>query len=329
MKLLFPFLFLFLLACNTKQKTISRSFYHWKTNFNLDSNQTNTLNKLRVEKLYVKYFDVKWVNGKAKPVADVNWQSESSQIIIPVIYVTTDVFSNLDSANVVILAENCAKKIKTLHQSEVFTEVQIDCDWMPSIKDKYFYFLNEIQTHFNDVVFSATVRLYQYKYPKIAGVPPVDKGLLMYYNMGELFSNKELNSILNNEVGKQYLGFNQYTLPIDVALPNFSWSLVFQENQFQHISKDFSAVDFKNENLFEYDKDNWWWVKQDTVINHTYYRLGDHIRYESCSQEQLLIAAELLVDELNQDITNVIFYDLNLNLDKDYEKINTTFSSFE
>ena len=188
MKFLLPLLFVFLLACSAKQKTINRSFYHWKTNFNLDSNQINTLNKLEVEKLYVKYFDVKWVDGRAKPVAEVNWQLESSQIIIPVIYITTDVFSNLDSQKVSILAQGCANKIKSLHQRKVFTEIQIDCDWMPSIQDKYFYFLKEIQTHFSNTMFSATVRLYQYKYPKIAGVPPVDKALLMYYNMGELFS---------------------------------------------------------------------------------------------------------------------------------------------
>lgn len=315
-------------SCSEVRDDIIPSFYHWKTNFNLDSSQQKTLNNLKIEKLYVKYFDVKWVNNKAIPVAEVNWMTQPNFEIVPVVFIATDIFTHLDSAQIKVLSKNVASKIKQLHPTSEFAEIQIDCDWMPSIKNKYFYFLESFKSLFTTSVFSATVRLYQYKYPDLAGVPPVDKGLLMYYNMGVLSDCKESNSILNNTIGKQYVGFGEYPLPIDVALPNFNWSLVFRQGEFQFISKSFTNASFKNNQLFEHDTLNNWWVKKDTVINTNYFRHGDLIRFEYCSTANLIDAVNLLLPELNQRTTNVIIYDLNSNLKNDYEKINTVFDSF-
>jgi len=316
-------------ACSDSNHAIVPSFYHWQTNFDLDSSQSKTLTRLNVEKLYVKYFDVKWLKNKAVPVAEVNWKTQANVEIVPVIYITTDVFTNLDSTKIKLLSKNIADKIKQLHPTNSFTEIQIDCDWMPSIKDKYFYFLESVKSHFKNTIFSATVRLYQYKYPDLAGVPPVDKGLLMYYNMGTLSDLNESNSILNNSIGKQYLGFGKYPLPIDIALPNFTWSLVFRQGKFQFISKSFTSTSFQNNQQFKHDTLNKWWIKKDTVINKTYFRHGDLIRFESCSTTHLVEAVNLLLPELNQNTTNVIIYDLNSNLKNDYEKINTVFNTFK
>ena len=130
-------------ACSDSNHAIVPSFYHWQTNFDLDSSQSKTLTRLNVEKLYVKYFDVKWLKN-------------------PVIYITTDVFTNLDSTKIKLLSKNIADKIKQLHPTNSFTEIKIDCGWMPSIKDKYFYFLESVKSHFKNTIFSATVPLYQY-----------------------------------------------------------------------------------------------------------------------------------------------------------------------
>lgn len=316
-------------SCSEPKHEIIPSFYHWQTNFKVDSTQNKVLNNLKVEKLYVKYFDIKWVNNRAVPVAEVNWKTQPVFEIIPVVYISTDVFTHLDSAQIKVLTEQAANKIKLIHPSNSYSEIQVDCDWMPSIKDKYFYFLSTIKPHFQDVNLSATVRLYQYKYPDLAGVPPVDKGLLMYYNMGDLTDENETNSILNNEIGKQYLGFRTYPLPIDIAIPNFNWSLVFRHNEFQFISKSFNKESFNHNELFQHDTLNYWWVKKDSVINNTYYRYGDHIRFESCSTSNLVEAVNLLIPELNQPTTNVIIYDINSNLQNDYEKINTVFYTFK
>ena len=61
-------------------------------------------------------------------------------------------------------------------------EIQIDCDWTKSTKDKYFYLLKKIK-ELSKKEISCTLRLYPYKYPEIMGVPPVDKAMLMCYNL--------------------------------------------------------------------------------------------------------------------------------------------------
>ena len=324
------------ISCSKQNPEIVRGFYHWQTSFNVTDTQNKTLINLEVKNLYVKYFDVKWVNGEAKPVAEVIWETPTDQNIIPVVYITTEVFSEMNTTKIPDLALKVSRKIKNLQKSlseknlkiKRFEEIQIDCDWTPSIKDKYFFFLEQIQKHFDGVSLSVTVRLYQYKYPNIAGIPPVKKGLLMYYNMGELFDQHEVNSILNNDVGKQYLGFNNYPLPMDLALPNFSWSLIFVNNEFDHISKAFGTENFEDTALFHKLQNDNFSIKKDTVIRGNYYRMGDKLRYETCSTDELLKAVELLKPEINQKKTNVIIYDLNADLNQDYEKINTVFNAF-
>ncbi len=75
--------------------------------------------------------------------------------------------------------------------------LQIDCDWTTKTAPKYFYFLQQIRekldahedggTFASLAMLSATIRLHQVKYPEKSGMPPVDKGVLMFYNMGESF----------------------------------------------------------------------------------------------------------------------------------------------
>ena len=64
-------------------------------------------------------------------------------------------------------------------------EVQFDCDWTPSTRDAFFLFLKKIKKHLpKQTHLSATIRLHQYKFPDKTGVPPVERGMLMFYNTG-------------------------------------------------------------------------------------------------------------------------------------------------
>jgi hypothetical protein len=176
---------------------------------------------------------------------------------------------------------------------------------------------------------SCTVRLYQYKYPDLSGVPPVDKALLMYYNMGELTSYQEKNSILNNEIGLQYLGFGDYPLPLDFALPNFSWSLLYRYGTFQGILGSLTAEILNDTSTFELKPNGYYLVKKDTALQATYLRYGDEIRYENCSETELIKAANLLKSERNQTKTNLIFYDLKKTIHDETDKITSVFTAFE
>lgn len=327
--LLLNFIILIVFAsCKSDEVTVIRAFYYWRSDFYVDNNQEELIENLGVKELYLKYFDVVWKNGQGVPNAVVNKTSYTDLIIKPVVYITTEVITNSDSLSLIKLADNISQKIKSIHGERELYEVQIDCDWTASIKEKYFFLLENLKDHFSEVTISATIRLYQYKYPDIAGVPPVDKGLLMYYNMGDLLGYEETNSILNNQLGNQYLGFNKYPLPIDIALPNFKWSLLFREGKFQQICPDFAEEDLNNSELFRKNNEFFTFMT-DTVIDGVYFRFGDQLRYENCQEDELLEAASLLVNEINQKETRIIFYDLQPNTYRDYEKLDAVFNIFE
>lgn len=330
--LLIAFIFILLYSClSGSENSIQRGLYYWKSDFQLNDNQNKFLDDIDAQVLYIKYFDViktRW-SYSYFPTAELDYISDTDIPIVPVVYITPNVFYNLDGYSIRVLAENVATKIKAIHPlNKEITELQFDCDWNRDIQGSYFSFLEVIKEHFPETTISATIRLYQYKYPDITGVPPVDKGLLMYYNMGNLRMYDESNSILNNDIGRQFLGFNEYSLPLDIALPNFKWTLLFRQGNFEQICPNITLEQLKNKELFTNTRGNWYAFKKDTVLNNTYFRFGDELRFEYCSEDELLKAAELLKEEINQENTRVLIYDLQPDTPKDYEKLDAVFSAF-
>lgn len=318
----------FLFSCLNVEET-ELSFYHWETALDLSTEEDSYLEEMKTSDLYIKFFDLVLLpNQSVAPVAIVNFEKIPAQHIIPVIYITTPVFTELDSAAIQKLAHLTATKIQNLYPQEKLTEIQIDCDWMTSIKARYFYFLSCLKAENTAVKISVTIRLYQYKYPNLAGVPPVDKGVLMYYNMGELTDYKESNSILNNELGKDYLGFGEYPLPLDFALPRFSWTLRFRYGQFVQIMPTLNQDHLMDKALFFAEKTGYYRLKKDTLLDGSFLRQGDEFRFESCTEDELVRAATLLKPEKNQDHTKLIFYDLNPSIIYEKDKINSVFTAF-
>ncbi len=314
-------------SCSTK--SVEKGVYHWETDFNLTTEEENFLIAEEINTIYTKFFDVTLsADIKAIPVAKVNFVTAPQQEIVPVVYIVTDVFKALDSVAIKNLAANVYDQLVQLNPQDQFSEIQVDCDWMASIADRYFYFLAELKSLMGETELSCTIRLYQYKYPDLTGVPPVDKGALMYYNMGEILSYSETNSILNNEVGEQYLGFGEYPIPLDFALPNFSWSLLYRYGEFQQIMPNIDQSILVDTSLFARQENQYYTVKKDTVLYNVFLRFGDELRYENCEENELIRAAELLSHEKNQNHTNLLFYDLKPNLVNESDKIDRVFAAF-
>ena len=63
-------------------------------------------------------------------------------------------------------------------------EIQIDCDWTASTQEAYFEFLHYLKEKAKDkqIQLSATIRLHQLSMTP----PPVDRGILMMYNTGDV-----------------------------------------------------------------------------------------------------------------------------------------------
>jgi hypothetical protein len=116
----------------------------------------------------------------------------------------------------------------------------IDCDWTATTRENYFLFLKKIQ-QVTDAEISATIRLHQFHNPEKTGVPPVEEGVLMCYNTGEIDEILTENSILDSTDVRPYFAKKnkKYPLRLDIALPIFRWAVIFREGDFWKILNDF------------------------------------------------------------------------------------------
>lgn len=188
-----------------------------------------------------------------------------------------------------------------------FNEIQIDCDWTSSTKESYFKFLKLLRQDpfFNSKQVSATIRLHQLKYKSITGVPPLNKGLLMCYNMGDLKDTNTINSIIELKEAKKYLGhLSDYNLSLDIGLPIFSWYVWFRQGRFKGL---ISSEDLK----LNINKNNKWIFQKDSILNGYTFEKGDWLRYEESKADDVVKLAELLNDKIKNEQINVVLYHLD------------------
>lgn len=294
-------LLILLLSCgNPISKPPQRAAYYWQSVFQWQQAEQEKSDHLGLERLYVKFFDVKFDPAtRAQPVAVLDVQSPfpDSLTLVPVVFVTNDCLIKLTAEEMAWLAARIAEKVNEIWQigqGGPRPEIQVDCDWTASTQDRYFTLLKELKLVFPKTTFSVTLRLYPFRYPEKMGVPPVDRAMLMYYNMGELKNPAESNSILNNETARAYLDpAAKYPLPLDIALPAFSWGVAFRNDQFLGLIRDLNIGMTESSGFFTKFASNTYQSTQDTVWRGTYFREGDVVRLEMTDPEALLEAAQL------------------------------------
>lgn len=199
-----------------------------------------------------------------------------------------------------------------------FKEILMDCDWSEKSKDNYFYLLKQIKKGFPTEQIAATIRLWQYKFASKAGIPPVDKGLLMCYNLTKPDDFKTKNSIATSDELAQYITHSDYKLKLDIALPLYSWAVVFRGNQFKGILSDYDqllndSIKLKKMSGTKYV------LEDDILVGQTYLRNGDEIRIEKISDDELdkmisIVKGKIKID--NQ--TRVTFFSFDKKYINDY-----------
>ena len=308
------------------------SFYYWKTVFELSDHERETLEHNHVTNLYVRYFDVVIRQGKSVPVSAVTFKDSVRNInIVPVIYIKNEVMLqplvNIDSLALDIVTY--INKINTT-ASIRNSEIQLDCDWTISSKETFFKFVEKIKA-ISGKTLSATIRLHQIKYLDRTGIPPVDKGVLMYYNMGHIAADAS-NSIYEREASKNYLvNLESYPLPLDVALPVFSWGIHIRNNKVIGLVNKTDDAVFLNDNHFKRVEAPFFEVNDDVMKAGRYFQQGDRIKIESISQEDLEDMADDISAKMAHKPIEIIFYDFddfNLNHYPDenlFQKISTAF----
>jgi hypothetical protein len=358
-------LFLFtiiLISCSKQQpKVVTRAYYFWRMSDDPKPNEVNFLKQNGVQKLYVHLLDVDWseVYG-AVPVTSRraeslfynmrNYDSFNVQYI-PVIFITNKTMERIDSSDIPLLAKRIVRrclpsydvedmkyeerhkpyweKIEALHPKEI----QIDCDWTCPTAGRYFFLLKEVKRLLpsDSIKISATVRLHQFKYPKKTGVPPVDRGMLMVYNLSDPKQYGTGNSIFEFKKAKAYFdGVKEYPLPLDIALPAWNWCIIYRDKKFYQVENELNEETLKELSFVKPKNNHMYTVMQDTVYKDLFLRPGDEIKAEAISEEELSQATNLAKKAVNSDSLTVSLFELSENEFQRYshESIDKVYASF-
>ncbi len=327
---LIPFLSLFLflisisMSCespSTEPVKVGLSFYHWQTRFDLTALEENYLDSLSVNRLYVKFFDIDKTaaHNFPSPVAllEVDTASDIPPEIIPTVFITNRSLRGLGENETNVLAERIYKLILTLSQqmdTEKIKGIQIDCDWSSQTQARYFQLLSTLRDQWMppEMELSATIRLHQLKYADDTGVPPVDRGMLMFYNMGEVTEWEESNSILNNETAAKYIPSRyDYPLSLDLALPLFHWGVLFRKGKMIKLINGLSSQDLLDQERFRQVDSSHFEVIRSTYLEGYYLYRGDQLRLEVSKMEDLSVAVEMLRSYFPRKSFTLAYYHLD------------------
>lgn len=309
----------FLTGCGKNEpRSVTPAFYFWKTTFSLPPAERACLDSLGCKKLYVKVLDIGRdpATGEIQPYSRLEITDTtglSNFEIVPTIFITNEVFQNISEEKIEWLATKIAI---SLTQNLKGSEVQFDCDWTASTREAFFLFLKKIETKLpKGTRLSVTIRLHQYKFPEKTGVPPVERGMLMFYNTGDIDNPDEENSIFQPEDARKYLAGapKNYPLPLDLALPLFSWALVYRDGELWKIIPELPENEWSDTTRFEKipNHRSSFVIRKGTFVAGHYLRPGDLLRVEAISPELLREAAALAATADLADETTVAFFHLD------------------
>lgn len=285
--------------------------YYWKTTWELTAENQADLRAAGARQLFVRLFDVDWDFNQESPRPKGLLQLpdslavDSGLALTPVVFIVERVFRQ--AVDVEDLAQRVGRTITGMSAGHAAlraaTRWQIDCDWTPVSRDRYFAFLLALQRQHPDLTLNVTVRLHQYRERVENGVPPVSEGLLMCYNMEPVDKAASTNAIYREDLLRGYLKAPPYPFPLDAGLPVFDWGAAFRDEQFLGIVPPPAAAP----GFLEAMDDGHFLVLKDTTLLETFVRAGDEIRYDGADAEELLTAAALL--RARPEIRDLLLFD--------------------
>lgn len=326
-----------LVSCGGPKPKPFVSFYYWKSNYKLQANEIKALQDNQVQQLYVRYFDIVYDEQlkMAIPAAAIRFaKADVVCPIVPVVFIKNKVFEQSDSTAIDSLSEHTVALLNQINKAAGIKAraLQIDCDWTSKTAPRYFYFLRllrqKLDAHDDGGTFASltmlmsTIRLHQVKYADKQGVPPVDKGVLMFYNMGEI-NTSDMSSIYNRSTGQKYLAaLNSYRLPLDVALPIFAWGMQMRDGTIIALLNKMDVRDFQQKDEFVMIRENRFKAIKSFFKGGYYFKEGDEVKVEQVSEQALKDMADDLKANYPNHFQQVIFYDLDsINLSRYDQKV--------
>ena len=220
-------------GCHREGTKNVRSLYYWSTVFSVSDEQKEFIDRHEVSRIYLRYFDVV-IDSKDEVMPNATCIFKSSVPdsieIIPTVFIVNEVMArDVDS-----LPELILRRVLQMSETNYVPkpkEIQIDCDWTQRTQKRYFDFLTHLHelTEAEGMTLSTTIRLHQLSLP----VPPVDKGVLMVYNTGDVTRLDVDKPILDPQDIAPYIKWlPDYDLPLTEALPLFTWRVLFRGGKF-------------------------------------------------------------------------------------------------
>ena len=315
----YMFILLLLAISCSKEKVIKKdiAFYHWKAKADFTKAYSEAIESTEANTVYMHYFDI-------EPLAKVNWYDDGiyptyvlksvakdyqHMDIVPVVYIANPVFKT-DDLDVSKLSKKIAKLIDQISQKQFnrkIKHIQLDCDWTETTRASYFELLRTLK---NDFTIDVTIRLHQIKFKERTGVPPVNAGTLMLYNMGDL-RNKAQNSILESSVVGQYIhAESTYPMALKIALPLFSQTVVTNNNNKIKLIKNTHREVLENDPHFKQINSNNFKVMADTLYKGFYLAQGYNLKLEDVKPSEISDSYKLIkASKLNTQ--GIIFYHLD------------------
>ena len=220
-------------SCSKQQGEKTNAVYYWSTTFKSDSIQQSFLRQHHIKKIYLRFFDfVVDEQGNVMPNATVRFATPVPKDveIVPVVYIVNDcLYRSIDKLDSLIL-QRVTQMCET-NDITPFRELQIDCDWTARSRTHYFQVLSRLNERAKKqgVVLSATIRLHQLG----EAPPPVEKGILMLYNTGDVTRLDCEHPILDMKDAAPYLRkLSKYRLPLATAYPVYAWRVLFRKGKF-------------------------------------------------------------------------------------------------
>ncbi|WP_333850511.1 hypothetical protein [Epilithonimonas sp.] len=323
--LILLFSIILIYSCNKTEVHNDYGFYYWRSTFNLNKNEQQTLHKSKVENLYTRFFDVVKQNDQFLEfgVININKEISTDKKIVPVIFITNETWFNIKPNDIQFLADRINDRINRIQSNNLLNpanEIQIDSDWTASTKNDYFKFLQTLKQVSKKNI-SCTLRLHQVKDKLQTGVPPVDKMYLMCYATSSPLENQTKNSILDVPTLKSYLrNLEDYPVKLDIALPIYSWGIVTNHLGKKKLINALTAEELMQNKNFKIINENNFEVLKDDFYYGLYLNKGFKIKIEEIAEKDITESLNFIDEKLDYPF-NIIYYHLDERFTKNYNTL--------
>lgn len=107
-KIISVFFLIILFGCHSKPNKSPIDFYYWRSNYTINEIEKKEVDSLKVQKIYVRFFDVDKTADQIKPIGIIrNFDASKLNVnYIPTVFITNRTFINTSKDQVKILAKN-------------------------------------------------------------------------------------------------------------------------------------------------------------------------------------------------------------------------------